>query len=236
HEYWLNKMSADGVVVSRVRCDKALHNLAYDPTNGLMYCIYVDNTGNGLSFGTVNLETGTVTFISRLESDYYSIAVDNNGTMYSVELRTGTLYRIDKGTGVGTRIGSTGLAYQAISSMAVDRSTNTLYFADIRIASDNSVLTGVYEINPETAAAEQVFDPSAEVTSMFIVSYPAGSAEQGDVNGDGIVNIEDALLVMRYAMQLIDGDELDLSTADMNDDGRVEIVDALVILRSAMTL
>lgn len=236
HEYWLNKMSVDGVVVSRVRCDKALHNLAYDPVNGLMYCIYVDNTGSGLSFGTVNLETGAVTFISRLEGDYYSIAVDNNGIMYSVELGTGILYRIDKGTGVGTRIGSTGLAYQGISSMAVDRSTNTLYFADIRIASDNSFLTGVYEINPETAAAEQVFDPRAEVTSMFIVSYPAGSAEQGDVNGDGIVNIEDALLVMRYAMQLIDGDELDLSAADMNDDGRVEIGDALVILRSAMTL
>ncbi len=41
---------------------------------------------------------------------------------------------------------------------------------------------------------------------------------------------------MRYAMQLIDDDELDLSAADMNDDGRVEIGDALVILRSAMTL
>lgn len=41
---------------------------------------------------------------------------------------------------------------------------------------------------------------------------------------------------MRYAMQLTDGDELDLNAADMNDDGRVEIGDALVILRSAMTL
>lgn len=234
HEYYLNKMSADGVVVSRVRCDKPLHNLAYDPTNGLMYCIYVDNTGSGLSFGTVNLETGAITFISRLERDYYSIAVDNNGLMYSVELATGELYRIDKGTGVGTHIGSTGLAYRGISSMAVDRSTNKLYFADISTDANNNFLTGVYEIDTETAAATPVFDPHAEVTSMFIVSYTAGAAEQGDVNGDGVVNLEDAVLVMRYAMQLIGADELDLNAADMNNDGVVEIGDALMILRFAM--
>ena len=39
------------------------------------------------------------------------------------------------------------------------------------------------------------------------------------------------LCVIRYAMQLADGDELDL-----NNNGRAEIGDALVILRSAMTL
>ncbi len=44
------------------------------------------------------------------------------------------------------------------------------------------------------------------------------------------------LCVIRYAMQLADGDELDLNAADMNNNGRAEICDALVILRSAMTL
>lgn len=44
------------------------------------------------------------------------------------------------------------------------------------------------------------------------------------------------LCVIRYAMQLADGDELDLNAADMNNNGRAEIGDALVILRSAVTL
>ena len=44
------------------------------------------------------------------------------------------------------------------------------------------------------------------------------------------------LCTVRYAMQLTDGDELDLNAADMNNNGRAEIGDALVILRSAMTL
>ena len=42
------------------------------------------------------------------------------------------------------------------------------------------------------------------------------------------------LCVIRYAMQLTDGDELDLNAADMNNNGRAEIGDALVILRSAI--
>ena len=44
------------------------------------------------------------------------------------------------------------------------------------------------------------------------------------------------LCVIRYAMQLTDGVELDLNAADMNNNGRAEIGDALVILRSAMIL
>lgn len=44
------------------------------------------------------------------------------------------------------------------------------------------------------------------------------------------------LCVIRYAMQLTDGDELDLNAADMNNNGRAETGEALVILRSAVTL
>ena len=44
------------------------------------------------------------------------------------------------------------------------------------------------------------------------------------------------LCVIRYAMQLTDGDELDLNAADMNNKGRAETGEALVILRSAVTL
>ena len=55
----------------------------------------------------------------------------------------------------------------------------------------------------------------------------------GDANGDGAVDVTDALLALRYAMGLVD--ELpDLTAADMNGDGTVDMTDALAILRTAM--
>lgn len=58
----------------------------------------------------------------------------------------------------------------------------------------------------------------------------------GDVNGDGVVDSIDALLVLRYVMGIIGANELDLSVADMNGDGVIDSVDALDILRMTLRL
>ena len=57
----------------------------------------------------------------------------------------------------------------------------------------------------------------------------------GDVNGDASVDIVDALLVARYAVQLpvLSFDE---NAADVNCDGQINIVDALFIARKAVEL
>lgn len=53
----------------------------------------------------------------------------------------------------------------------------------------------------------------------------------GDVNGDGMVDIFDALMTLDYATgALAEGVELDLVAADVNNDGVVDIFDALIIL------
>lgn len=64
----------------------------------------------------------------------------------------------------------------------------------------------------------------------FIQLYGEGGII-GDVNGDGEVNSEDALLVMRYSMNLCRLD--DLAAADVNGDGNVNMADALLIMRYA---
>lgn len=56
----------------------------------------------------------------------------------------------------------------------------------------------------------------------------------GDVNGDGIVNTEDALLVLRHAMGLQNLPDNRLLAADYNGDGEINSEDALLILRYAM--
>lgn len=54
----------------------------------------------------------------------------------------------------------------------------------------------------------------------------------GDVDCDGEVTSCDALIVLRYAMQIIT--EIDSNVADVNRDGVVDSIDALMILRHAM--
>ena len=58
----------------------------------------------------------------------------------------------------------------------------------------------------------------------------------GDVDNDGIVNSNDALLIMRYAMQLQLLDATQLLAADVNGDGVVDANDALLLMRMSMNL
>ena len=54
----------------------------------------------------------------------------------------------------------------------------------------------------------------------------------GDVDGDGDLTSADALIVLRYALNILT--EVDADIADVNGDGTVNSVDALLILRRAM--
>ncbi len=65
----------------------------------------------------------------------------------------------------------------------------------------------------------------------FIELYGEG-ATTGDVNEDGEVNSEDAMLVMRYSMGVERIDNL--AAADVNGDGEVNMADALLLFRYAM--
>ena len=64
-------------------------------------------------------------------------------------------------------------------------------------------------------------------------SGDAGMAD-GDVDGDGIVSVSDALLAMRGAMGTITLTASQLAHADLDGDGTVTASDALAIMRMAM--
>ena len=53
----------------------------------------------------------------------------------------------------------------------------------------------------------------------------------GDVNFDGVVDVTDALLVLRYTMGLISFTDEQLAVGDMNGDGVVDSTDAVLIMR-----
>ncbi len=58
----------------------------------------------------------------------------------------------------------------------------------------------------------------------------------GDVDLDGDVDVADAILALRYVMNLIDLSDAQLAQGDVNGDGAVSIDDAILILRIAMGL
>ena len=57
----------------------------------------------------------------------------------------------------------------------------------------------------------------------------------GDVDGNGVVDMQDALMVLRYSMGLISAMPV-MAAADVNSSGQIEMNDALMILRAAMGL
>ena len=72
------------------------------------------------------------------------------------------------------------------------------------------------------------------VTVDLEIEGPA--AILGDVDLDGDVDVEDAILALRYAMGLIDLTDEQLAQTDVDGDGDYDLVDATLILRYAMGL
>ncbi len=63
----------------------------------------------------------------------------------------------------------------------------------------------------------------------------ASAATLGDVNGDGNVNSNDALMILKYSVGLEAGDFL-TNRADMNGDGQINSSDALTVLKTSVGL
>ena len=58
----------------------------------------------------------------------------------------------------------------------------------------------------------------------------------GDVNNDGYIDVDDAVLALRCAVQLIDLEGTQFSAADVNQDKTIDVDDAAQILRYAVKL
>ena len=67
--------------------------------------------------------------------------------------------------------------------------------------------------------------------TISIIGFPAAEPIPGDVNNDGILTSDDALLILRHTLGLTELDESVLALADINGDGDVDISDALLTLR-----
>ncbi|MGN1112300.1 MAG: dockerin type I domain-containing protein [Acutalibacteraceae bacterium] len=58
----------------------------------------------------------------------------------------------------------------------------------------------------------------------------------GDVNGDGKVNVLDAIMAQKYSLSLLSLDDKALKAADVSGDGKVSIQDALLIQKMVLNM
>ena len=100
-------------------------------------------------------------------------------------------------------------------------------------AGESVDVTVVVDLGEDNIEFIEYYYTNGAYVEGFIELYGEGGTI-GDVNGDGEVNSEDALLVMRYSMGI---EELEnLAAADVNGDGEVNMADALLLFRYAMNI
>lgn len=159
-------------------------DMTYDPIEDEVYVVYQDIRGtgddafSGYRFGTLDLETMTIT---TLLNKYYpvevrALAAHPNGHLYAIDY-SGYLYTVNKHNGELTQVGFTGHRNQrAMQSMVADWNTGKLYFAGFlndgtdHSREGNRYGTGLYEVNIETGAATLLFKfPKKEqVVGLYI--------------------------------------------------------------------
>jgi len=106
-------------------------------------------------------------------------------------------------------------------------------------ASDGSIS---FTLKPKELTAGTSYSVYLSTTSKTVVkvaSFQYGEKPAytlGDVNGDGKINADDAVLVLRYAVELTEFNETQKLAADVSKDGRINADDAVLILRFAVNL
>ena len=124
--------------------------------------------------------------------------------------------------GVSTEWDENSESYCCIEAASVPGSSFCGWYAV-----DGTLLSTNVEINRND------FDGVNDFVAKFTASTPGGV---GDVDGDGAVRVSDAVLIMRYALGLIEFTPEQILCGDVDGDGFVKVADAVMVIRIALGL
>ena len=124
--------------------------------------------------------------------------------------------------GVSTKLDENSESYCCIEAASVPGNSFCGWYAV-----DGTLLSTNVEINRND------FDGVNDFIAKFTASTPGGI---GDVDGDGAVRVSDAVLIMRYALGLIEFTPEQILCGDVDGDGFVKVADAVMVIRIALGL
>lgn len=154
------------------------------------------------------------------------LAIRNIGSSPGAQLHV-----LDLEANTATLIGSlTGVGFNIAFESGMDFAPDGTLYAAIQgfTGSGDDVSTHLFTINPSTAAATLigVVDAPGTWDASSIAVRPAPSGPLGDLNGDGVVNVSDLLILLGSWGECPDGP----CPADLNGDGVVDVSDMLLLL------
>jgi hypothetical protein len=233
--------------------NELIDSVGFIESGGFVSGFAIDNDGNtGYAAGTVSfqgrivkhdLATGAVLSVHGFNNFHSisSIAVVPEGTELPYEAGTifglrnisggAQLVQYDLDTNTATSHGSvTGLGFTAAFESGLDFAPDgTLYAAIQGVSGGNDVSSRLFTIDPANAAATLIGiignDNTWDVAGIAVVPKPSGVV--GDLNGDGVVDVLDLLILLDSWGQCKDPGEC---PADLNGDGAVDVLDLLILL------
>jgi len=194
--YSMDTNSGESQTIKNLRGDATTPgDMSYDYSTNAMYFIANSEQTDGVSaIGTIDLETGKMTFINDLAYYCKAVAIDARGQMY-VLTNSGNLLKVNKSNGESEVIGSTGLTFASwwnFQSMEFDRKAGILYLA----AWSSLEKTSLYTIDITTGKATLIdnIGNGDHVIALGIPYEPSsGSAPERVTNVTLVANKNGAL-------------------------------------------
>lgn len=89
---------------------------------------------------------------------------------------------------------------------------------------------------PKAIATKDANGTLSPITKPIVTDDPLGGFTKGDVDMDGRVAVNDAVMVLKNAIKLMELDTQQLMLADADNDGKITVNDAVMILKKAIKL
>ncbi len=134
---------------------------------------------------------------------------------------------------VTTKIDNT-IGKTAMTAVSTTGKSGNVAFANVVLRAEGQINA----TSPLTLSVIVITDPNGGAIPYTISSgtFTVSSVIKGDVNGDGAVNVVDALFVAQYTVGLRTLTSAQLAAADVNCDGNVNVVDSLFIAQYTVGL
>ena len=153
---------------------------------------------------------------------------------------TDTAYASEPSAASFTTVGSFEISGTIASGYAANAEvTVKLMQGDVEVASTVTTdQTYSLTVITQEGVYQLVVSKAGHVTATYEIVVTGEDLVQdvtlslyGDVNGDGWVDVEDAMMILQYEVGLLDDSDLYLTVGDVSGDGWVDVEDAMLILQ-----